>query len=92
MNKKDFSCGNKINIKSFRRLILYYEMLFVLFEQSESITEMHLRPGVQNIKMILLPAHRTQSETVFVCVCCSETFFSLKFNVNLSMPIAWNRT
>ena len=58
--------GNKINTKSSRRWILYYEMLFVLFEQSESITEMHLRPGVQNNKNMLLPVLRTLSEKVSV--------------------------
>ena len=73
--KRLISCGNKINTKSSRRWILYYEMLFVLFEQSESITEMHLRPGVQNIKNILLHVQIMLYETVFVSVHCPITFF-----------------
>ena len=85
--KRLISCGNKINSKSFRRWILYYEMLFVLFEQSESITEMHLRPGVQNIKNILLPVQIMLYKTVFVSVHCPITFFSFNFNVNLGMPM-----
>ena len=63
-------------------------MLFVLFEQSESITEMHLRPGVQNIKNILLPIQIMLYETVFVSVHCPITFF-VQFQRKLGYAHAW---